>query len=554
MNSISTAGVVVLLALIPGTSFASGQGTPSAPVDLVLRGGKVITVDGEGTIAEAVAVSGNRIAVVGSEAKILELIGPKTNVIDLDGRALLPGFIDAHNHVEGSAYGQEFRLPVFVPPLKSAEEVLEKVRQRAAELPPGTWIEGQGTYYQPMPTKEQLDRAVPDHPVLLRWSAHDVIANRKALEVSGIDRNTPDPPGGTIERGPDGEPTGVFRDARQILNAPQPTYEDALRAIPKVLRQLWLEQGVTSVYTMDSLDGMRAYQELRDRGELPPVRLIFSFMLREFDLDSLLATGIRTGWGDDWLKVGAIKIFIDGVWGTTAATHKPYPGTDNRGNLFRSPQRLNEEVEKAHAAGWQVWIHANGDRGQDLALDAYEAALEKYPRPDHRHRIEHFGNFLVDEKILDRMERLNIIPVPQASFIWRTTDELLNQKGRPRLYVLRTLIERGFCPPGNADSVGTQPFSINPMFCFTRALLRTSKFGSKVDPGETISVMDSIRMHTIWAAYSGFEEKIKGSLEPGKLADMVVLSRDPLTVAPAELMSIKADMTIVDGKVVYERR
>ncbi len=188
-----------------------------------------------------------------------------------------------------------------------------------------------------------------------------------------------------------------------------------------------------------------------------------------------------------------------------------------------------------------------------MALDAFEAALEAHPRADHRHRIEHFGNFLVDEKILDRMEKLDVIPVPQASFIWRTTDELLYQEGRPRLYVLKTLIDRGFRPPGNADSVGTQPFSINPMFSFTRAVLRTSKFGSEVDPEEAISVMDAIRMHTIWAAYSGFEEKLKGSLEVGKLADMVVLSDDPLSVPAEELMSIQADVTIVDGKIAHER-
>ena len=221
--------------------------------DLVLRGGKVVTVDGSDTIVEAVAVVGNHIAAVGSTEFIEAYIGPGTRIVELNGRTLLPGFIDAHNHVEGSATGQFFRLPVSVPPLETTEEVLEKVRERASELPAGTWIEGQGTYYQPMPTREQLDMAIPDHPVVIRWSAHDVIANSKAMEISGIDRNTPDPAGGHIERGPDGEPTGIFRDARQLLNLPQPSYEDKLRAIPLTLRELWLENGVTSVYTMDTL-------------------------------------------------------------------------------------------------------------------------------------------------------------------------------------------------------------------------------------------------------------------------------------------------------------
>ncbi len=534
--------------------FFSAMPAIAQEADLVLRGGKVVTVDDSGTVAEAVAVVGNRIAAVGSTEAIEAYIGSGTRIVELNGRTLLPGFIDAHNHVEGSAVGQFFRLPVAVPPLETAEEVLEKVRRRASELPPGTWIEGQGTYYQPMPTREQLDMAIPDHPVVIRWSAHDVIANSKAMEMSGIDRNTPDPAGGHIERGPDGEPTGVFRDARQLLDLPQPSYEDKLRAIPLTLRELWLENGVTSVYTMDTLEGVRALQELRRRDELPPVRLSISFMLGDFDLDALISMGLQTGFGDEWLKIGAIKILFDGVWGTTAATYEPHYGTtDNYGNLSRTGEQLREEVLKAHAAGWQIWIHCNGPRAQTLALDAFEAALERYPRPDHRHRIEHFANFHVDDKILDRMERLGVIPVPQASFIWRTTDELLYQEGRPRLYILRTLIERGFRPPGNADSVGTQPFSINPMFSFTRAVLRTSKFGSEVDPDEAISVMDAIRMHTIWAARSGFEEDIKGSIEPGKLADMVVLSKNPLSVSPDDLMSIQAMMTIVDGRIVFVR-
>jgi predicted amidohydrolase YtcJ len=276
-NSMSLIGALsILLSAMPALA---------QDADLVLRGGKVVTVDGSDTIAEAVAVVGNRIAAVGSTEAIEAYIGPGTRIVELNGRTLLPGFIDAHNHVEGSAAGQFFRLPVSVPPLETAEDVLKKVQQRASELPPGTWIEGQGTYYQPMPTREQLDTAIPDHPVVIRWSAHDVIANSKAMEMSGIDRNTPDPAGGHIERGPDGEPTGIFRDARQLLDLPQPTYEDKLRAIPLTLRELWLENGVTSVYTMDTPEGVRALQELRRRGELPPVRLSISFMLGRFDLD-----------------------------------------------------------------------------------------------------------------------------------------------------------------------------------------------------------------------------------------------------------------------------
>lgn len=315
MNRHGVWHLIFMAGLALASSSSPSPAQDSANANLVVRGGKVITVDDAGTITEALAVKGNRILAVGTDAEIEAFIGAGTLVIELEGRVLLPSFIDAHNHIEGSAHGDQFRLPVSIPPLKNAEDVLETVRQRASELPAGTWIEGQGTYYQPMPTRDQLDEAIPDHPVVIRWSAHDVIANRKAMEVSEIDRDTPDPPGGVIERLPDGEPSGIFRDARQLLDTPVPTYEDSLRTLPITLRKLWLEQGVTSVYTMDSLNGVRALQELRDAGELPPVRLSVSFTLGRFDLDALLSTGLRTGWGDEWLKIGAIKILLDGVWG-----------------------------------------------------------------------------------------------------------------------------------------------------------------------------------------------------------------------------------------------
>ena len=411
-----------------------------------------------------------------------------------------------------------------------------------------------------MPSREDLDRVAPDNPVVLRWSAHDGIANAQALRVSKIDRSTPDPPGGRIEKGSDGEPSGYLREAMHLLAVPEATYEEERDAIEKTFVDPFLVNGVTSVYTMPHRrDALSIYQELRDQGKLP-LRLMISFFVGAkypFDLDALISSGIRTGWGDDWLKVGGIKIVLDGVWGTTAVTYEPNPGTtDNYGVLSRSPEVLNEEVEKAHRAGWQVWIHANGDRAQDLALDAIERAMTKYPRPDPRHRIEHMGNFVTAShglESLERAKRLGVIPVPQVAFLFRTTEEDAVRKNWVSLYATRTLFEMGFHPPGSSDTLGTQSFAINPWFPIRLGVLRTSKYGALVHPDEAISVMDGIRMHTIWSAYSGFEEKIKGSIEPGKLADLVVLSGDPLAVDPRELSEIHADVTFVDGKVAYRR-
>ncbi len=224
--------------------------TQLGPADLVLRGGKVITVDARNSITSAVAVKGNRIAAVGSDEEISRWIGPGTEVVDLSGRALLPGFIDAHTHVDGTAENEHFRVQIQAPPLKGPEEILAKLKARAAESPKGTWIVGQGTYAQPMPERSDLDREVPDHPVLLRWSAHDFLINRRAAEASGITRDTPNPEGGTIERGADGEPFLLRETATRLAKVPAPTYAEMRNAIRESLRDLFLAQGVTTVYEM----------------------------------------------------------------------------------------------------------------------------------------------------------------------------------------------------------------------------------------------------------------------------------------------------------------
>ena len=533
---------------------------PESPgaADLVLRGGKVITVDAGDTIASAVAVRANRIVAVGSNEEISRWIGPGTEVVELSGRALLPGFIDAHTHVDGTAENEHFRVQIQAPPLSGPEEILAKLEARAKELPKGAWIVGQGTYAQPMPARADLDRAIPDHPVLLRWSAHDFLINRKAAEVSGITRDTPSPEGGTIDHGADGEPTILRETATRLARVPAPAYAEMREAIRKSLHDLFLAQGVTTVYEMPhAVEPVRIYQELRDSGELP-VRLSISYFIGPgyaFELDDLLKTGLKTGFGDDWLKVGAVKVILDGA-GVSAATYEPHPGTsDNRGTLSRTPELLAKQVLAAHEAGWQIWIHAIGDRAQDVALDAFEAAQRALPRPDARHRIEHFGNAVVlkgAEERYQRMARGKIIPVPEASFLWASTGA---RRPRPGVtsYAIKTLIERGFHPPGNSDTLGTMTLAINPWFPITRAVLRTSRDGTEVDPQEAITVMDGIRMHTIWAAESGFEEDIKGSIEVGKLADLVVVSGDPLSLPPDRLLDLRADITIVDGKIAFRR-
>jgi predicted amidohydrolase YtcJ len=562
----------VALALHIHGRVASGQQRDAAVADVVFRGGTVITVDPQERLAEAVAVAGNRIAAVGSEQEVNRLVGARTRVVDLKGRALVPGFIDSHSHVEGLAVSEQLYVPIQAPPLKDANEIIARLKARAAQLPPGTWIVGQGTYNQLMPTREQLDRELPHHPVVLRWSVHDLLINHMANEMAGLGRGTPDPKGmGRIERAANGEPA-ILRDADVELPLPRPTPEQLRQWLPQTLRDFYLARGVTTVYDMSSPEvAHKIYRDLAASRQLP-VRLRLNYIVGASDLNggrsdtlgALLRDRVRAESGDDWVRIGALKIILDGVWGTTAAVYRPAwqgSGTtwvaNNVGGVSRTQEILNRQVVEGHKAGWQIWVHANGDRAQDMVLTAYEAAQQAAPRPDARHRIEHFAHFLTqdaartDER-LSRMRRANVIPAPQVAFLWRLTDENIKEPD-VKFFALATLLKRGFHPSGGSDTLGTQNFATNPWFSIATAVNRKTKYGAQVQPDEAISVMDAIRMQTIWAAFAGFQDKDKGSIEVGKLADLVVVSEDPLKISRERLGQIQTDVTMIDGRIAYER-
>ena len=560
------------LALQVDGRIVAGQQRDAAVADVVFRGGTVITVDPQDRMASAAAVVGNRIAAVGSEQEINRFVGPRTRVIDLKGRALLPGFIDSHSHVEGLAVSEQLYVPIQAPPLKDANEIVAKLKARAAQLPPGTWIVGQGTYNQLMPTREQLDRELPHHPVVLRWSAHDLLINHMANEMAGLGRGTPEPKGmGRIERAPNGEPA-ILRDADVELPLPKPTADQLRQWLPLTLRDFYLKRGVTTVYDMSSPEvAHKIYRDLAAKGQLP-VRLRLNYIVGANDLNggrndtlgALLRDRVRPDSGDDWIRIGALKIIFDGVWGTTAAVYRPAwegSGTtwvaNNVGGVSRTQEVLNKQVVEGHKAGWQIWVHANGDRAQDMVLTAYEAAHQAMPRADARHRIEHFAHFLSDDAArtderLSRMRRANVIPAPQVAFLWRLTDQNIKEPG-VKFFALATLLKRGFHPSGGSDTLGTQNFATNPWFSIATAINRKTKYGATVQPEEAIPVMDAIRMQTIWAAFAGFQERDKGSIEVGKLADLVVVSEDPLKIGRERLGQVQTDITMIDGRIAYER-
>ena len=484
----------------------------AAAADIVLRGGRVITLDPADRVAEAVAIRGNRIVAVGSGAEMAALVGPRTRVVELAGRAVVPGFIDAHCHVEHTARFRHFYLDLHSPPLPAGSAaVLEAVRRRAAELPPGAWIVGQGTYGTAMPARDELDRAVPDHPVALRWSVHDVLVNRKALELAGIDRSTPDPPGGKIERGPDGEPTGILREAFDLLPIPPydpPRLREALR---DTLQQVFLEQGVTTAYELPaSAAGVAAYQDLERaascrsvsssaslsrpapaaRRSRHPPRHRAAHRVRQRSPPHRPDQDLRR-------RLGSFR------------RHLP---ADQPGLLMRSGETLASEVFALIAPAG-----SSGSTPSAIARRTWRSTLWSPPRDGAarrssaphrapRERLARAGNRAGEET------RRHSGPDRGLPVAGSGRDRA---RGRPTALPVPHAARPRIPPPGNADTAGTQTFAINPMFSLSREVLRTNWNGVPVSPREAVSITEALRIHTLYAAHAGFEEKEKGSIEPG---------------------------------------
>ena len=534
--------------------------------DIVFLNGKVVTVDASDRIAEAVAVRDGKIVRVGSNSKVKELVREGTKVIDLTGKTLLPGFIDSHTHLVDAALSLRYLVDGRTPPNKSISDILEKIKERSKETSKGEWIIVQGSMFwdrklaeKRYPNKEELDEAAPDHPVVVWASAHVSIVNSKALKVAGITKDTPDPPGGKIEKDETGEPTGVLRECFALLPLPSYAHEQIKETVKMGAQKWWVQQGITTVHCFCGSYAMRIYQELLEEDELPlRIHLVVYTEDPRIGLESLINLGICAVFGNEKLKLGGLKIFVDGAFmGLSAATYEPYVGMPNYCGLLQlTPKELTEIAIKANREGIRLCIHAIGDKAQDMALDAIEEALRAVPKRDHRHRIEHLGNVLTSKERIKRAKRLGVIPVPTVEWIHAYGDfieEFLGPERAKQSFPIKTLFDEGLRPPGCSDTLGTEPLSINPFFSIWCAVTRKTFAGNKLIPEEGISVMDGIRMYTINGAYAGFEENVKGSIEPGKLADMIVISDDILTVPADKIKDIRVDMTMIDGKIIYQK-
>ena len=537
--------------------------------DLVLFNGKIRSFAPDGSTYEALACAGGRIVATGPSDEIRRLGGPDTRAIDLEGRTTIPGLTDTHVHLseKGTAEMELVDCRDFYTEVHSIADILERLAKRAAETPKGSWIVAHGSPMQDFRLKEQrfpdrrdLDRALPDHPVSVSFGAHITVGNSKALAAAKITRDTPDPPGGAIRRDPQtGEPTGELHERAQLILkkvAPEFDYLQLKDGIVFALNQC-LERGVTTVHDIvRSGEPVRAYQELLHEGRLEArVSLLPRVIESDIGSRSLIELGLITGFGNEWLRVAGVKMSIDGgITGRNACFYDPYEDDAHNHGIIRIQQdELNDTVLKCHKAGLRCCVHAIGDRAFDMALDAYENAIHESPRKDHRHRIEHMGNWLSTAERMQRMVRSGIIAIPNIAIGYYVGDAILDCLGEKRLtkaFPFRTLLKNGVIIAGGSDSPGYWP--VDPLRDIAACVSRKMRWGDVWVPEERISIAEAFAMQTTTAAYVGFEENDKGTLERGKLADMAVLAEDPFEIQPERIKDLKVEMTIIGGQVRYQ--
>jgi len=528
---------------------------PSA--DLVLLNGKVLTVDAENSVAEAVAVRGGLIMAVGASEEVSAMVGEGTEVIDLEGRTVVPGLIDSHMHP--GSYGVFWVRGVRCgPDVESMEELLRRIEEKADATPPGRWILGYtlddvklGRY----PSLLEMDSVTPENPLYIqRRDGHIGVANSLALEAAGIDRDTLDPPHGKIDRNEDGEPTGVLREsAKDLVSSMFPPYtvEEYVEGLRHVFDE-FISLGLTTVHaSMTDSKEFRAMQTLRRDGDLKLRVCVHASGREDGMLEALIASGIQTPFGDEWIKLTEIEwVFDTSTSGRTAAYYRSYVGEpDNYGILLYDQEDITDRVAKAHRAGLRVGLDGIGDRGIDRALDAIEAALKGDPREDHRHRLEHCC--YVTPQIQRRMKELGVIDASANGFLHDLGDAYKANRGEEEMRWMwphRTLIDQGIPAPAHSDCPVCSP---NPWLGIYGLVTRKTSSGDVLYAEEGITPLEAIKAYTVDGAYAAWEEDVKGSIEPGKLADLVVLDRDPLSILPDDLKNVKTAMTVVGGRIVY---
>jgi hypothetical protein len=553
------------LCLAVTTLVAAPRGTAAAePADLVLTNAVVHTVDAKRPRAEAVAVRSNRIVAVGSTAEVQALVGPKTRVLDLRGRTVVPGFDDSHAHLLGIGFA---RLDVDLVGTRSYAEVVERVGAVVKGRRPGEWIRGRGWHegkwdapapgaVRGFPTHEALSSVSPDNPVVLaRADGHAVLANARAMALVGITRDTKAPAGGEIIRTASGEATGVFVDnAEGLVAAPERSPDDVRRALALAMDEC-LAKGVTSL--TDAGEGTDVLALYRDAAAAGKLRTRLYVMAA--GLPTMRALGHpEIGLGNGLLTIRSVKLYADGALGSRgAALLEPYaddPG--NTGLLVTPPEGILEAARFALAHGFQVGTHAIGDRANRIVLDAYETAFRENPAvEDPRFRVEHAQ--ILDAADIPRFGKLGVLAAMQGIHCPSDRPWAPQRLGDARVsegaYAWRKLLDTGARILNGTDAPVED---VSPIRNFHATVTRQDANGRPpggFDPDQKLTRAEALRTMTLDAAYGSFAEAEKGSIEVGKLADLVVLSQDILSVPDDALLRTDVLVTIVDGKVLHER-
>lgn len=530
--------------------------TLRAEAELILHGGNILTMDPAQPRAQAVAITGGRFVAVGSDADVLNLATTRTKKVDLAGRTVVPGFIDAHSHPASAGYAHLKQVDCA---LDSIPRIQEALRARAAKTPAGEWVLGfkyddTKTAEVRFLTRDDLDAVSTAHPVFVQHrGGHTAYVNSLALQKAGVTEQTPDPEGGRFYREPaTGRLTG--RAAETATAAfhkaiPSVLTRDERREGVKLIAAMMARTGLTSVTDAGgSPEDLQAYQDAREAEQLL-VRVYCH--IRAPQLDSMLAAGVRTGFGDEWVRIGAVKMVCDGsISERTARLAEPYVGRpDDRGILVTPEPALYETAKKAHEAGWQIGTHANGDEAIDIALRVYERLQRERPRRDPRFRLEHCT--MITDGLVARIKALGAIPTPFSTYVyWH--GEKMKEYGAERLdrmFALRSFLDAGIRPTQASDY---PPGPFEPMMALQSEVTRTDTRGNVWGPRQKITIEEALRVGTINGAYASFEERLKGSIEAGKLADLVVLGRDPLREAPSSLVSVPVERTMTGGRWVFE--
>ncbi|MEN9935424.1 MAG: hypothetical protein RLZZ387_2003 [Chloroflexota bacterium] len=534
--------------------------------DLILYNGRVTTLHPELPAASAVACKDGRIVAVGDDAAVCALAGPSTEQVDLGGRTVVPGFNDAHNHM--LELGLKLSK-IQLDDCTSIAEMVERVRERARSTPDGQWIVGEGWNESlfaegRLPSRRDLDAATDRHPVLLKRFFNMDVVNSRALELGGVTAETPDPQGGKIEREADGAPSGILRAAAKLFCRtllPRPTPEECVDALDAA-GQTYLAHGITSVLEpgLEAWE-IRAYQLARAAGKLRVrVNMMVSWHgFREGDDPKMLddraaGLGLMSGFGDEWLSVGGLKMAVDG--GTTSRTawmFQPFLGETKVHDYNRlDPEDLREFFARGHELGWDIGIHAIGDRAHHESAAAFADVLEQAERKEHRHNLIHA--YFASEESLQQMARHGIAAVIQPTFIYFEGDDLFRDVGEElahRYKPMRTYLDRGIRVVATSDIPSTVHF--NPFFGLYSLVTRRSWKGTPIAPQEAVTREEALYGYTVAGAWLTREEQLKGPIAPGFLADMAVLDRDYFACPDEEIKDIRVELTVAGGRVAYRR-